>query len=399
VTGAETTGADVTGAETTTTPPPLLRPIWRHGRFWLVFAVVVGLGALIVAALSQPSGRPLDPTSASKNGAKALAVLLAQRGTSVHRSTSLADVAGTPAGTTVLVSFPDDYSTSQLRQLAASGHRVVLAGPGSNSAAAVMPGTSVTTADPVAVTADPGCGLPAATAAGPVRFPAGTAHYAAPPAAASCYDGRILSSDRLVIIPVGILRNDTLADPGVAALALNLLSDDGAVTDILWFLPGTEAHGPGPSSVWQLFPDGARRAAGWALVVGLLLVLWRARRLGPVVSEQLPAVVRAAEVVEGHGRLYRRAGARDRAAAALRAATLRRLIAHFGLDRHSSPAVVAAVTAGTTQRPAAELVSVLAGPVPGDDEQLLRLAAALDDVEARVGLPSRDAAATERSRR
>jgi hypothetical protein len=362
---------------------------------------VVGLGALVVAALSRPSGRPLDPASPYKNGAKALSVLLGERGTSVHRSTTLADVARTPVRTTVLVTFPDDYTDSQLLQLGSSGHRVVLAGPGSTSAAAVLPGTSVSTADPVAVTADPGCDQSAATVAGPVRFPAGTASYAAPArAAARCYDGRILISSRLVVMgSAAILRNDTLADPGVAALALNLLSDDGAATDVLWLLPGAEAHGAGPGSVWQLFPDGARRAAGWALVVGLLLVLWQARRLGPVVSEQLPAVVRAAEVVEGHGRLYRRAGARDRAAAALRAATLRRLIAHFGLDRNASAADVAAAAADAAQRPPTEVASILAGPAPSDDGQLLALAAALDDVEARVGLRPRGAAGTERSRR
>jgi Domain of unknown function (DUF4350) len=384
-----------------TTAPPLLRPIWRRGRFWLAFALVVGLAALVTAALSRPAGRLLDPSSPSKNGAKALAVLLGQRGTSVHRSTTPADVARMPAGTTVLVTFPDDYTDSQLRELASSGRRVVLTEPGSNSVAALLPSASATTADPVPATVDPGCDLPAAVAAGAVRFPAGTARYAAPAKAAGrCYDGRVLRSSRLVVIgSAAILRNDTLANPGVAALALNLISDDGAVTDMLWLLPGGDAHGPGPGSVWQLFPDGARRAAGWALVVGLLLVLWRARRLGPVVSEQLPVVVRAAEVVEGHGRLYRRAGARDRAAAALREATTRRLITHFGLDRHASAAEVAAAAADAAQRPATEVAMILTGAAPSDDRQLLRLAAALDDVEARVGVPPRGAAETERSRR
>ena len=51
------------------------------------------------------------------------------------------------------------------------------------------------------------------------------------------------------------------------------------------------------------------------LVVGV----WRGRRLGPIMTEPLPVTVRAAETVEGHGRLYHRLNARDRAANALRA--------------------------------------------------------------------------------
>ena len=84
-------------------------------------------------------------------------------------------------------------------------------------------------------------------------------------------------------------------------------------------MPGIDDAGSGSPSIWALFPPWAQRAFWWLLVVGVLLALWRGRRLGPVVTEPLPVVVRSAEVVEGHGRLYRRAGARERAAELLRA--------------------------------------------------------------------------------
>ena len=45
-------------------------------------------------------------------------------------------------------------------------------------------------------------------------------------------------------------------------------------------------------------------------LVALLIVLWRARRLGPPVTEPLPVEVRAAETVLGRARLYQRARAR-----------------------------------------------------------------------------------------
>ena len=43
-------------------------------------------------------------------------------------------------------------------------------------------------------------------------------------------------------------------------------------------------------------------------------MLWRGRRLGPLVVEPLPVVVKAVESTQGRGRLYRRV--RDRAHAA-----------------------------------------------------------------------------------
>ena len=73
----------------------------------------------------------------------------------------------------------------------------------------------------------------------------------------------------------------------------------------------------------------------------LLLALWRARRLGPVVAEPLPVVVRAAETVEGRARLYRRGGARGQAA---RGAARRRPVAGsgraLGLPRRADPPAV-----------------------------------------------------------
>jgi hypothetical protein len=74
------------------------------------------------------------------------------------------------------------------------------------------------------------------------------------------------------------------------------------------------------------------------LLVALgVLALWRGRRLGPVVEEPLPVVVRAAETVEGRSRLYRKAGARDVAAEALRRAAVRRLGTALGLPRRAAP--------------------------------------------------------------
>ena len=68
----------------------------------------------------------------------------------------------------------------------------------------------------------------------------------------------------------------------------------------------------------------------------LLVALWRGRRIGPLVAEELPVVVRASETVEGRGRLYRSRRARDRAAQALRTATLQRMLPRLGLGADTS---------------------------------------------------------------
>ncbi|PRC53647.1 hypothetical protein C6A85_52785, partial [Mycobacterium sp. ITM-2017-0098] len=62
-----------------------------------------------------------------------------------------------------------------------------------------------------------------------------------------------------------------------------------------------------------------------------LLALWRGRRVGPLVAEQLPVVVRASETVEGRGRLYRSRRARDVAAESLRTAARQRMLPRLGL--------------------------------------------------------------------
>jgi len=109
--------------------------------------------------------------------------------------------------------------------------------------------------------------------------------------------------------------------------------------------------------------------------------------VGPVVEEPLPVVVRAAEAAEGRARLYRRAGARGRAAQNLRAATLGRLMPLLGQGRAADPVSVTAAVAARAARPAAEVSALLYGAAPADDAALVRLANELDALERMVRHP------------
>jgi hypothetical protein len=131
-------------------------------------------------------------------------------------------------------------------------------------------------------------------------------------------------------------------------------------------------------------PPGWVWATAQLGVAAALAMLWRARRLGPVVTEPLPVVVRSAEAVEGRARLYRRAGARGHAAQVLREASRTRLVPVLGLPDPVEPAAVVEAVAARTGRPAEAVAALLYGSAPVDDAELVALTDELDRVETEV---------------
>lgn len=358
---------------------PIGPPLWRRTRFWFGLLGLLVIVATLVAFLSPGPGRDLDPHSAGQGGSKALAQVLERYGVAVHRTTSLAD-ASRAGDATVLVVEPDSYSAGQLLDLVRRARRTVLVQPGQPALDALAAGLEAF--GPVSGTVNPGCGEPGPRAAGSVDFGDAAATAYSGPGYTECYDGAVVTRGRLAVLgDSDLLRNDTLARKGVAALDVNLISADRAAHDVVWLLPGADAAGPGAPSVWDLFPSGVHRAFLWLLITGAVLVLWQARRLGPPVPEPLPVVVRSAEVVEGHGRLYHRGRARARAATLLRAGTSARLARRLGLPRDANAAELAALAPAGSGA-----VELLAGAEPGNDTNLLELAAGLRQLEAAAGV-------------
>jgi hypothetical protein len=128
----------------------------------------------------------------------------------------------------------------------------------------------------------------------------------------------------------------------------------------------------------MLLPPWAWAGLGLLGLAALAFALARARRLGPPVSEPLPVAVRAAETVEGRGRLYRRAKARESALQALRNTALRRLGSALDLAPDAPRSAVTEAVAARTGWAPDQVDAILYGAQPGDDEQLVRLAADLD---------------------
>jgi hypothetical protein len=237
--------------------------------------------------------------------------------------------------------------------------------------------------------AKPDCDLREAKRAGTVQFGVSDAYKAAGDVPVTrCYDGalvRYTDGGRTVTV-VGtaeFMTNSGLPKEGNAALAMNLA---GARERVIWYAPqsseGESTDGGAPIS--SLIPHQVKWVV-WQLIVAVALVaVWKGRRIGPLVAEQLPVVVRASETVEGRGRLYRSRRARDRAAEALRTATLQRMLPRLGLGHDAAPpAVVQAVVDRCGVDPQT-VAHTLFGPPPGNDPNLVSLAHELDDIERQV---------------
>ncbi|MCZ9344899.1 DUF4350 domain-containing protein, partial [Streptomyces sp. TRM76130] len=82
---------------------------------------------------------------------------------------------------------------------------------------------------------------------------------------------------------------------------------------LVWYLPSlsdTTAPDDGERGLFDLLPAGWLWGALQLFLAAAVAALWRARRLGPLVPEELPVAVRASETVEGRARLYRKVNAR-----------------------------------------------------------------------------------------
>ncbi|WP_256178268.1 DUF4350 domain-containing protein [Kitasatospora aureofaciens] len=382
---------------------PTGRGLWRRARWYLAAVAFVLLGAVVVAGLSQDRRYPpLDPRSYDQDGAHAVVALLEQRGVNATLTT---DATARPTGAdTLVLPEPDLLSADELRAVAAARHtRLVLIAPGPAALSALVPGVRPaeersTPAYATVRSTEPQCSLPEATRAGSAHL--GGLLYTSGSRGEGCYprshayplvSAPTGSGDVIVLGSGELLQNQELANDGDASLALGLL---GSQPHLTWHLPdygSPVAETTRTRTLSDLIPAGWHWATVQLAVAAALAALWRARRLGPVISENLPVVVRAAETTEGRARLYRRAKARGRAAQALRRAAAHRLAPALGVPLNAGApapdALCAAVADRLAARTAGDVRALLYGPDPTDDAALLRLADDLDALERQVRKP------------
>ncbi len=369
--------------------PPTAVQRWRTWRWVLLALVAVVAIAAVSTYLTAPrAGGRMDAESTSPDGTHALVTLLRDRGVDVVVANTVADVerAARPdslllvAETYLLVD--DDLMT---RLAAVPGDRLLVE-PVSTTRKSLAP--EIRIGRDSTMGGKPNCDLPEATRAGEVQFGVSDTYEAAgDDPLTKCYDGAVVryrAGGRTVTVvgSADFMMNSELLKQGNAALAMNLA---GTRPRLIWYAPQhAEGEKTSSSDIFDLIPDKVNWIFWQLAIVVLLAALWRGRRLGPLVAEKLPVVVRASETVEGRGRLYRSHRARDRAADALRTAMLQRMLPRLGLAANAGPpAVIAAVSARCNKSPEA-LHHLLFGPPPSSDEDLVNLSRELDDIERQV---------------
>jgi hypothetical protein len=377
-------------ADATVDAPFDARQAWRRVRVPLLLVVLLLAAATVSAIIrNAPPQRPLDPRDASPVGSRALAEVLRARGVAVDAVTPTDAVSAlATAATSVFVPDPGGLSRRQLSALAASSADLLVVAP--DRRALVALGIDAVPDSAVEETLRATCAFSPASVAGPVRF-AGPL-YDGDATADGCYGHGsgvgLFVDDRgtgrtVVFGSPRTFTNDWLDDEGDAALALGLLGGDSRLTWLLP-LPPTQAPDGGRRGLVELLPERLLWALLMLVVTAVLVALWRGRRLGPVVVEPLPVVVRATETVEGRARLLRAARARGTAAAALREASVARLSDVLGAGTAASPPVVVDAVCRRTGRTSGEVEALLFGDAPGDDAGLVRLANDLDGLEESV---------------
>jgi hypothetical protein len=378
-----------TGTTTTTRRAGWIR---RHRVGLLIGgAIVLATVFSIIAGNRAPYSEPLDPGNAAPDGARAVARVLGQEGVDVEvvRDSDAFDDALVDETTTVVVTSVGNLGPSTADRLLARARdaHLVLVDPPVGMLGLFGLDEGIRVSDPGQVTGgcdDPRFGELDVLVDRATAYPAGTG---------GCFatdDGALLVTDReraITLLGAGeLLTNGQVTRTDNAAVALRLFGEHERV---VWYVPdiadltGSDAVGLG-----TLLPDWLGPALWLVALAMIAVILWRGRRLGPLVTEPLPVSVTAIESTQSRGRLYRKVSDREHAAGTLRRAARSRIADHLHLPRSAAidPEVlvrdIAALGGFDPER-----VRTLLSPgsaVPRTDKELTKLANDLAEFDREV---------------
>ncbi len=353
-----------------------------------IMVALIAVAAVSAYLTAERPGGRMDPASTGPRGAHALVALLRSYGVQVIVADTVGDVERAARPGVLLVVAQTQLVTDEalLSRLDKTPADLLLVEPTSRARAALTP--SIRSGGTNGADSRPACDLREANQAGAVEFgPSNTYKEVGDHPSTSCYDGilvRYRDGTRTITVVgnTGFMTNGGLLRAGNAALAMNLAGERPVV---VWYAPQhVQGESHSSAKLLDLIPDNVTWMVWQLCLVVLLLAAWKGRRIGPLVAEELPVVVRASETVEGRGRLYRARRARDRAAQALRAAALQRLLPRLGLEAHTSSVAIAGTVAARSGLDPKYAHHTLFGAPPETDTDLVHLAHALDDIERQV---------------
>lgn len=383
---------------------PTAAPRRRHRRWIIWTAVVLGFVLLsaVLGGLTARQGAELDPDNPDAGGAQAVARVLADQGVDVQVVRGLSALRSTStAGATVLVggtAYLSQESGKEILQKSGDAAGLLVLDP-TETVGEVLDLPVAATAFSTGATLAPDCPadlwregdrVVGADTLIEVTDRDTPAQICLPPSAG--YNAGGSRSGHVVILPAtaqrpqttlaGIgpaLRNDQVTEAANAATWLRLL---GPTDRLVWYIPGPGDAGAGnPRSLIDVLPDAMVPSAALAVVALGALALVRGRRLGPVVTEPLPVVVRSIETTQSRARLYQSAQDRRRALAVLQLAARQRWAARLGLSPTSDTDAVVVAVSAATGAPATHVTRLLTDPTAPDDPTLVRIARELRSLE------------------
>ncbi|MGC5246269.1 DUF4350 domain-containing protein [Gordonia sp. DT219] len=421
-----------TSAVRTSSAPPHGTPPRRPRRWiwWViggvVVAVVVILLLLTIASAANnahpTSSAPLDPADHGEAGTSALASILTGHGVDVATVRGLDALRATErpgADTTVVISGAASMSApvaGVVGDRIRDAHRVVAIDPSQSALSVLAPGITVSYNNTPTPTSTAECAVPGVSPGDVVSADPSLRllrETDVDPSTTGCFGrGHDGGYDMVISAPTPA-GPPVVAMTGTMTLNKNLGRYDNAGVSVrtiatsdhvLWYvpLPGDRIDEPAShqGTEQSVFPRAVGPMFLLAFFAVLALVVWRGRRVGPLSTEPLPAVVKAIETTQSRGRMYRRAAA-DRAAAVLRVRTIARLAAYLGVpydpgralaaldDGHPSTpdpvlATVISAIATATGRDRTALMALLDGPLPRTDDDLVRFTDALTTLDKEV---------------
>ncbi|WP_157508829.1 DUF4350 domain-containing protein [Luteipulveratus halotolerans] len=367
----------------------------------LAALVVSGLAALLLLG-TRESGTPLDPDNPSRSGGQAMARVLADQGVDVQavRSRDALQDKQIGQGTTVVVTQAQLVTTAMWRDVlrtTSGADRVVLVAPGGAALRALDAPLSRRSGG-FSDSSPAGCDAPLARG---LTLEGGTERYDPSDGADAqvCFrpgggfgaggdqGGYVAllprTAEHAEVVLLGApetIRNSDVRDADNAAVGLRTLGQ--SPTLVWWSVSATDI--PAGDADKPVFPRWFAPTVAMLAVTVLALMVLRGRRLGRLVDEPLPVVVRARETTESRGQLYRRSGDAGRASAVLRSATRRRLSRSLGVAPGSSPQTLTDAVAASTGRAPGEIHDLIHGAPAAGDDALVTLAGQLSQLEREV---------------
>ncbi|CAN5248454.1 DUF4350 domain-containing protein [soil metagenome] len=381
---------------------PTLRGRLRRNAFWIVLATALLLITALaaIASVGGPADNPLDPTNAQPTGSRAVFEVLRQQGVDVSAATSLTDTAAAvadPADTTiVLYDASGILGSDQRARLLGLAQNLIVVMPTGSAIEDFAPGVDVTS-ELSGTVRTAGCDLAAAEKAQTIVSTGEQFTVTGDVDATTCFTEngesalvQLANGDTTVtLLGAGrALMNGDILKEGNAALALNLLGSTGT---LVWYIPGAADYATDGSAqtLGQLSPNWVIPLTSLLALAALVAIVWRSRRFGPLVIENLPVVVRSSETMEGRARLYERGNDRLHALDALRVATIDRLAVTCGLSRRATVTEVVDAVSALTARDRQTVAGILIDQTPSSDSELVRLSDELLRLEADTAAATR----------